>query len=176
MGWATTWRHAVALGGLGAATGVVTWVLVEHVADDSDLAGNVAGWVAPGLVYGLALGAWLHVRWRPSWRRLLWLAAGMVASWNLAVRLATELYDRSESLLLSGATAGLCGAAVVAAAAALADPVWRRPRDLATVVGVGTAGGLLLAVGGGGIALYVVWQGAVAAVLGAALDPATRRS
>jgi hypothetical protein len=122
----------------------------------------------------MAVGAW---RGLGRGSAVLVVALATLYGWSgaihIAIRLQRNLGD-DVHLIAAGLAAGAFGAGLVGAAFAMFVPALRQPRAWATVCLVGAVAGLLFYAGERGVidkgALYIVWQTAVAAMIGWRLD------
>ena len=184
-------RAAFVIAGLGAASGVLSYLLFTQFY-------LFGGFAAPGLCFGIALitaGRYLHIKSKFELGMLLVLS---IIGWMLAQDAAQSIYDlypdpsgtsmdESQPILvvwyypyrlaLSGLFAGLVWSLFIAMAVSIADKTFRNFFDWATIVLIGAAAGLILqfatttilwppVTGPGFFATMVVWQAAVAACIG----------
>jgi hypothetical protein len=184
-------RAAFVVAGLGAASGVLSYLLFTEFY-------LFGGFAAPGLCFGIALiaaGRYLQIKSKFELGMLLVLS---IVGWMLAKDAAESIYDLyphpsgtilDESqpipvvwyypyrLAISGLFAGLVWSLFVAMAVSIADKTFRNFFDWAKIVLIGAAAGLILQFGTPGFlwppvsgpgffATMVVWQAAVAARIG----------
>lgn len=152
-----------------AAAGFVTGV-ASALAVTLDGLDGLSDWL--GAVFGAAFAFVLMAeRLADTWRSLAAVAV-FQASWWIAVQVGVGLGDSYDELWIVGAFCGLIGAAILVAGFALLYPSCRRVADGLRTLVVGTAAGMLLGYDSPW-PLFLVWQTAVAASLGAAI-PARR--
>ena len=162
----------------GLAAGMLSALLFG--ADEQHFA-----WVAPGVVFGVVLGAALVLlRLGRLWQGALFAVASE-ASWYAAYWFALSLFEwigntlrnAEGKMVLIGLAAGLLGAALLAGATAALFPWYRSWRRLVAAVLVCGAAGVLLGLDWGkGYPLFVAWQGAFALCLALALPPSPENS
>ncbi len=180
-------RHpASVLGALGILTGLMSSALQGPVIGDATTAPRLVVYMpAVGLWFGLAIayGVW---RWgEESPRAALFAFAGTWIGWQIAANLAIQLdqvwlksagLDEAARFWIEAPLAGAAGALFTWAGAAIAFAPLRRAAFAFLIVAAGTLAGLLLPWSAGidiAAALFVPWQGLVAAVLGACLAKST---
>jgi hypothetical protein len=182
-------RRAAGLSARGAISGVLAWALIVGarklgIPNDELRPGllvSVAA-IAPGLVFGVMLGAYLVIERRLDAMRAVayCLASGIsyYAAFHVAYHLlASEALGRSlAAFSAAGVAAGLTGSALLAL---LSMPLLRGGiARLRLSVVVGTLAGALLPVSAiegfeivpGLGAFFAIWQGAYAASLAPAID------
>ena len=141
---------------------------------------GLLGWLAflaPGLIFGAALGWFIYVAGgkRDRWRWLLF-AMACAGSWYAGIFGALNAGDvlsiDPEEYMLMGPIGGLVGASIVAASAAVLYSFARNFKTAAMIVASGTAAGLALHINiDAPHFLFPIWQTAVAASLGWSLEP-----
>jgi len=154
----------------GAAGGVISVAIPFAI---SRLVPNHPEWpiaVIPGLVFGLLLGALLHLSGpRPAWRIATYGVASTIAH-HLAYAMALGFTKETPGWQV-GLASGSLGAATLAVSAALLFPAARTVLHVGTITVLGALAGTLLhpalrATWAGTewslLILYVPWQAAVA--------------
>jgi hypothetical protein len=187
-------RAAFVIAGLGAASGVLSYLLFTQFY-------LFGGFAAPGLCFGIALitaGRHLQIQSKFELGMLLVLS---IVGWMLAQEAAQSIYDLYPGpsgiilddsqpipvvwyypyrLAISGFFAGLVWSLFIAMAVSIADKTFRNFFDWARIVLIGAVAGLILQFstttilwppvsGPGFFATMVVWQAAVAACIGYAV-------
>ncbi|MDQ2089211.1 hypothetical protein [Marimonas arenosa] len=160
------------LGTLGAATGILTFFLI-----DTELH-RLAG-----VVFGLAVAAYLVKSTRISFSRGVFVVCAFGASWLAAVNTGfalsdTDLFDRTFGLQAIGAICGVIGAGIVAAGCALVYQPFRNLVSLTRTTLIGGLAGLFLQLDTDLLVLlfFTGWQGLVAISLGLSLARDGRKS
>jgi hypothetical protein len=131
----------------------------------------------PGLVFGLFVGGALMRRRLAGFPGSTVFCLASVAANFAATNLAMNIVEMLDSMVATGAIAGLFGAACLAGASAALLPFLRRwPSCLGAVAAGGALGGLLAAVDAGArgadwLFLYPPWQAGFAAALFAVAPP-----
>jgi hypothetical protein len=180
---------ASVLGALGIFSGLAgTWLQGPVIGDASTAPRLVVYMPLVGLWFGLAVayGVW---RWgERSWRAPLMGLAGAWIGWQIAANLAIQLdqswlkaaeLDQALRYWIEAPLAGAAGAFLTWAGAAIAVPALRRAAAAFLIVTAGALAGFLLPWSSdidSPAALFVPWQGLVAAVLGALLAPSSDRT
>lgn len=184
-------RETLILGCIGLATGIATTLinpftgpvdtLVKEFVEASALGSFAWKWIAtlgPGALFGLAVGGYLHWRYRASITRWALLVALSVGSWVIAI-LATVALLRAPLEALSlppgaylralpGLVGGLAGAGILAALMAGLYPFYRGARPALVTLAAGALAGVPLYYEGF-LVTFPLWQCAVAASIGWAL-------
>ena len=184
------------MGALGLATGVATTLinpftgpvdaLVKEFVQSSALGSFAWRWLAtlgPGVLFGLAIGGYLHFRYRRSAIRWAALIGLSTASWLIAI-LATVAITRApleavpvapEHFLrwLPGFVGGMIGAGLLAALMAGLYRFFRGPRPVLAMIVAGALAGVPLFYEGF-LITFPLWQCAVAATIGWALGRSPR--
>jgi hypothetical protein len=132
--------------------------------------------LAQGLIFGgtLTLGCllWGGARWKS-----LLVVPFTTAGWIASVRLFGSILD-AVGEYAAGAAAGALGSAITALGVATACPALRRTQPLLVTTAAGTVAGLLVrpaeSLSEDLMLLFVVWQAAVAASIGAVLAGSRR--
>jgi hypothetical protein len=180
-------RHpASVLGALGILTGILSSALQGPVVGDATTAPRLVLYMpAVGLWFGAAIayGVW---RWgEESPRAALLALAGTWIGWQIAANLAIQLdqvwlkpagVGEAARFWIEGPIAGAAGALATWAGAAAGVARLRRASCAFLIVAAGAVAGLLLGWSADidiPAALFVPWQGLVAAVLGACLAKST---
>lgn len=142
-------------------------------------------WVAPGVVFGVILGAVLYLlRLARLWQAALFAAASELC-WYAAYRFALSLFewigntlqDAEGRMVVVGLAAGALGAALLAGGTAALFPWFRSwRRILATVAAGGVTGMLTGLEWGNGYPLFIAWQGAFALCLALAFPSVGEKS
>ena len=173
---------ASVLGAAGIFSGLAgTWLQGPVIGDASTAPRLVVYMPLVGLWFGLAIGYGVW-RWgERSWRAPLIAFAGTWIGWQIAANLAIQLdqvwlkaagFDQAARYWIEAPIAGAAGALLTWAGVAAAVPALRRAAYALLIVAAGAAAGLLLPWSSdidNAAALFVPWQGLVAAVIGAAL-------
>lgn len=167
----------VVFAGLGLASGLASAAIgIEHPRDGLQTIANLFGMHASLLPVGLcfaaamALAAWLAVLQMRA-PVIVWLATlyGWSGAVHIAIRLQRNVGDDAH-LLAACLAAGAFGAAAVHSGFAASVPELRAWRKLGAVCVVGAAAGLVFFAGERGVidkrALFIVWQTAVAFMIG----------
>jgi hypothetical protein len=179
------------LGLIGLATGIATTLinpftgpidaLVKEFVEGSPLGSFAWKWLAtlgPGALFGLAVGGYLHWRYRASVVRWLVLIVFSTSSWLIAI-LASLAITRAPFDALSippgaylrtlpGLVGGLVGAGILAALMSALYPFFRGARPVLVTLVTGALAGVPLFYEGF-LVTFPLWQCAVAASIGWAL-------
>lgn len=126
-----------------------------------------------GVVVALGIYSWEARHPAP----ILIVFAGVAIAWSVAYSIALNLYDDKNaiSLIWTGAISGAVGAALTAVALWIASEDFRKTNNVIIALVIGAVAGMLLYLidrGGlihGTAPLFVVWQAAMAYLIGYAL-------
>lgn len=184
-------RETLTLGCIGLATGIATTLinpftgpidaLVKEFAEGSPLGSFAWKWFAtlgPGALFGLAVGGFLHWRYRASVIRWVILVGFSISSWLIAI-LATLAITRAPFdafsvppgaylRALPGLVGGMIGAGILAALMSVLYPFFRGARPVLVTLVAGALAGVPLFYEGF-VVTFPLWQCAVAASIGWAL-------
>ena len=184
-------RETLTLGFIGLATGIATTLinpftgpvdaLVKEFAEGSPLGSLAWKWLAtlgPGAIFGVAVGGYLHWRYRTSVIRWMILIAFSVGSWVIAIFATVAITRPPFDALplppgpylraLPGLVGGLIGAGILAALMSGLYPFFRGVRPVLVTLFVGALAGAPLYYEGF-VVTFPLWQCAVAASIGWAL-------
>jgi len=157
----------------GLASGVLSALLFR-------LGEQRLGWVAPGVAFGVIVGAAMYFFHVASLRKAALFAVASEASWYAAYWFALKLFewignslkDAEGKMVVIGLAAGALGALLLAGGTAALFPWFRSWRRFLATVAVGAATGMLTGLEwGNGYPLFIVWQGAFALCLALAFPP-----
>lgn len=144
----------------GGATGVLNALIMQY-----DIGGLRHFF---GVFFGLSVALALVRLGEITPVKSLVVVGSFALSWVLAYQFAIQLSGQIDQMTLVGFIAGALGAAIVALGFAVLFPPARRPGAILRCVALGAAAGMLLAVDTP-FALFIIWQSAIAASLGASI-------
>lgn len=173
-----TRRFVLTAAGLGFATGMATtfiWMLPGETLGSGSAAttGGAIKLIAPGLLFGLVLGAWINSKRHQGWVRVAGFALAVELAWFAAYFFAINVTDHWDGiwhkLAEIGVAAGFIGGLGMAVATALAFRFRLPPQSAIAMVVAGAAAGALLPADFTPeflTPLFYVWQAVVAASVG----------
>lgn len=167
---------------LTVAAGLVSGALSAFL---FDIGAQRYSWIAPGVAFGVIVGAVLFLLRLAQVRQAALFAVASELCWYAAYWFARNLFewidnsmqDSEGRMVVIGLAAGALGAALLAGATAALFPWFRSWRRILVIAVVGGVTGMLVGLDwGAGYPLFMVWQGAFALCLALAFPPQTEKS